>query len=211
MQKYSNQKHKNLIRVTQFYVILIIISVIIMIIAAYVTYGYDGYIGHISFGTKKVKKQINTKKNLQNKLKIGVDFSKVPSDKIIEDILNNTIPNVCKYNHATDKIKKKCRRKPLSCLKSYKINKILVKDVKYQDQLFIDLLTGKKDQKKYTIVIDLLNNNQILNKGGKIDKKQCRKLKKTAEESHLINNDPSITIEGDDPSSSGYVQTKKNK
>ena len=150
MQKQSNnnQRNESSIRVARFYVILIVISVIIMVVAAYITYGYDGHIGHISFEKVEVEKEKNNDKNeSKNGLNIGADLSRVPGDKVIEDLLNDTIPNVCKYDDATDKIKKKCKKKPLSCLKSYEIDKILVKDAQYQDQLFIELLTGKKEQK----------------------------------------------------------------
>lgn len=214
MQKQTkdNQKNENSVRVARFYVILIVISIIVMIVAAYITYGYDGYVGHISFENKKTTKKNNVNKNkLRNKLSIGANLSNVPDDSIIEDILNDTIPNVCKYDDATDKIKRKCKKKPLTCLKSYEINKILVKDVQHQDELFIELLTGKVVQKKYTVVINLANGNEVLSKGGEIDKKRCRKLEKEETKNHIMNDDPSILKSGDDPLSSQYVETKANK
>lgn len=213
MQKQGNdnQRNENSVRVARFYVILIVISVIIMIIAAYITYGHDGYVGHIFFERTEIEEKKESNKNkLRNELSIGADLSLVPSDKMIEDILNDTIPNVCKYDDATDEIKKKCKKKPLSCLKSYEINKILVKNTQYQDQLFIELLTGKKVQKKYTVVIDLINNNQVLSKEGEIDKKRCRKLEEGEDEIHYIGDDPSIMKDGNDSASSHYVEIKEN-
>jgi len=154
----NNNKKNNSTRITKLYVAFIVLSIVIMIIAAAVTYGYNPKEIHVSFG-EKIENQKNT---TGNKIEIGgVDLSKIPDDEVIEDILNDEIPNVCDDCEDEDH---------LDCLYEYEINKILVQNPPHQDHLFIELITGSE---KYVVVIDLSNNNKVLSSEGDIDKKAC--------------------------------------
>lgn len=161
----DNQKEQDNKRVTRFYIILTVISIIVMIIAAYITYGYQAKTIVVSFDN--VISKINDKNNATNgnTMSVGADLSLVPNDDVIEDILNGTIPNVCKDCDEDD---------PLDCLEKYEINKIIVQDPPHQNHLFIELVTGKNEEKIYTVVIDLANNNQVISAQGEINKKSCR-------------------------------------
>lgn len=200
IEKNDNKKEKNVQRVTRFYVALIIISVVIMIVAAYITYGYQTRTIMISFD--KIVTKVTEKNNSMN---IGADLSRVPSDDAIEDILNDTIPNVCDDITDDEEIQDKCDKKPLSCLKEYEINTIIVQDSPQQDHLFIELTTGKSNDHLYTVVIDLANNNQVIHEEGKIDDGRCRDVE---EGNGDVDVDDIFLEEGQDPKDSDYVGTK---
>ncbi len=199
--KNDNDKKQNSVRVTHFYVFLIIISVVIMIVAAYITYGYQSRTIVISFDP--LIEKIKEKKQQMNNMSIGADFSLVPSDDVIEDILNDTIPNVCDDITDDEDIQEQCEEEPLSCLKEYEINTILVQDLPHQNHLFIELTTGKNNDYLYTVVIDLANNNQVIHAEGKIDDGRCREV---VDEGG--NGDASYLKPGQDPQNSDFVEVK---
>ncbi len=178
---------------TRFYIILSVISVIIMIVAAYITYGYQTKEAHVVF--EKGRGSTNRDESKGGSIEIGADLSKVPSDDVIEDILNDSIPNVCDDCDEDD---------PLDCLKEYGINTILVQNPPHQNHLFIELLTGKNQEEKFVVVIDLNNENQVLNAEGQIDENRCRD---EVEEDDEISGD-SMLSDGADPKSSDYVDTR---
>jgi len=164
MQNNSNNNKKNKsIHVTRLYLVLIVVSIVIMIGAAFITYGNDPRTLHVSFDEKIEKENNIQKKEIGNKLAIGnADLSKIPSDDEIEDIVNDEMPNVCDECN---------NEQALDCLEEYEINKILVQNPGYENNLFIELITGN-DEDVYTIVIDL-NNDKVLSKEGKIDESAC--------------------------------------
>jgi len=211
--KENNQINQNLQRVTRFYRILIVISVIIMIIAAYVTYGYQIKETRIAFGDNKPKKvKINKNINIKsNSMGIGADLSNIPSDGTIEDILNDVIPNVCDYPSSAKKVNEKCDKKPLKCLKSYEIDKIIVQDPSFENQLFIKLVTGKNKKETYTVVVDISKNNEVISQEGKIDKKRCRELEDEDNSDKDIKLDESFLEAGTDPTHSHYVDAEEPK
>jgi hypothetical protein len=204
MQNQNNNNQKKLDRkseedelektstyITMLYIILAIVAVIVMIIAAYITYGYQPNEIIVSFHkvTQKMKEK-NTNKS--NNMTVGVDLSEVPSDKVVEDILNDTMPNVCDD----------CDEDPLDCLKDYKINKILVQEQEYQNYLIIELITGHDEQSVFRVVIDLSNNNEIVRVEGNIDDGKCRDI--VEEES--VEGDEIFLDKGSDPKESHYIK-----
>ncbi len=187
----NNNKDNSSKFITRFYIVLSIIAVIVMIIAAYITYGYQAKEIVISFDNvvQKIKDKNTT---TSNKMTIGADLSNVPSDKVIEDILNNVMPDICDD----------CDEDPLDCLKEYEINKILIQDKQYQNYLVIELITGKHEKKIFRVVIDLSNNNAVVNVEGEIDKKRCRDVV----EEDSVEDDEIFLDKGDDPKSSHYIK-----
>jgi len=184
-----------------------------MIIAAYLTYGYQIKEISVAFDQNKPKKvKINKKSNIKNNsIGIGADLSNVPNDEVIEDILNDVIPNVCDYPSSAKKVNEKCDKKPLKCLKSYEIDKIIVQDPSFDNQLFIKLITGKNKKETYTVVVDISKNNQVINSKGKIDKKRCRELEDRGDGDSDINLDESFLEAGTDPMHSHYVGAQEPK
>ena len=202
-QDNNNLEDKNSKMISTFYIALSIIAVIVMIIAAFITHGYDAKEIKVSFYKVFAQDKNSTNIQKQNKMSVSADTSKVPSDYDIEKILNDTIPNVCDDITDDKDIKKKCDKKPLSCLKEYEINKVFIQNSGYEDQLYIELLTGKTQQDKYTVVIDL-NTYEVISADGKIDDKRCRDVE---EDDNGNENDP-LLKEGADPSNSDYINTK---
>lgn len=193
MKKMGNQKKIGVQHVRRSYVTLSIMSVVAMIIVAYITYGYHQREMQISFGNNKETQQKNHSIQQKGTVSIGADLSNIPKDDVIDDILNDVLPHTCKN----------CNKEPLDCLKSYEINKIIVQNVQHQNHLFIKLITGKKEQKVYTVVIDLANNNHILQADGAIDKKRCREVI-TSED--IVKEEYDVMLDkGEDPQSSHYV------
>jgi len=190
-----NQKKISTRQITRLYMSLVVIATFTMMIAAFVTYGYQGKEIHVALknATKSDKSKSPTKTN--NTVGISPDISRVPSDRVIKRILNKALPHTCKD----------CDEKPLKCLKEYEINKILVQDSLYKNQLLIELITGKTIKKSYIVRINL-DNNQIIEKGGFVDKKRCRDV---VEEDNKTTNEYDIMLNnGDDPESSHYVNTQ---
>lgn len=172
-------------RVTRFYMILSVISVVIMIGAAYITHGYQ--IREITASYKPVRE---IERVAAASIGVSADLSRVPSDDVIEDILNDVVPDACGDCDDSD---------PLDCLDEYEIDKVLIQEAPFQNQLFIDLITGKSE-KKYTVAIDLSDNNRVIYHDGKIDKKICLEF---SEEEGL---DPEVHIDkGKDPDATGYI------
>ena len=157
----------------------------------------------IELTTEKMNNRVYKDERLSNNMGIAVDTSQAPNDDVIEDILNDTIPNVCDYEDYDD-LQEDCDKEPLSCLKEYEINKIFVKNPGYENQLFIELTTGKTNDHVYTVVIDLANNNAVINASGKIDDKRCRDI----EEDDDNGDDNLFLNQGEDPKDSDYVDTK---
>ena len=181
-RQFIDQKHARRV-----YIVLSILSVMIMVIAAYITYGYQERSVTVTLATPEEPSNAHA----ASALPIGADLSRIPSDTEINRILNKYLPNVCD----------ECDDDSLDCLDKYEINKVLVQEKKYQDQLFIELLTGK-EPKKYTIVIDLLQNNAVLNASGSIDKKECI----TEEDEESAEGDEVMLNDGDDPNSTMYLK-----
>lgn len=175
-------------QVRRMYVILSTLSIIIMIIAAYITYGHQEQVVTVNIPAATTQQEQRPK----NALTVGADLSQLPSEVEIERILNNNLPHTCKD----------CDDDPLECLDKYTINKILVQEKQYQNQLFIELLTGKESQ-KYTVVIDLAHDNTVINAFGSIDKKECI-LEEENEEG--ASGDEVMLNDGIDPNSSTYIQ-----
>lgn len=176
---------------TRFYRVLSVVAVIIMIVAAYITYGNQAREFHVEF--EKEVSSANQNEPSENSIRIGADLSRVPSDDVVEDILNDVIPNVCDDCDEDN---------PLDCLKEYETNTILVQNPPHQNHLFIELITGKTHKEKFVVVIDLNNGNQVLNAEGKIDEDRCRDVSKGEV------TEGSILTDGMDPKSSNYVDTK---
>ncbi|PID52248.1 MAG: hypothetical protein CR972_03115 [Candidatus Moraniibacteriota bacterium] len=169
--------------IARFYIFLSVVSVIIMSIAAYITYGYQKREVFVSLSTPEKKKEKPV-----NDIVISPDLSKLPSDDVLKDILNNTLPKVC--DDCDDDI--------LDCIEDYEINKIFVQNEGYQDQLIVELITGKNNA-VYTTVIDL-NDYTVLSSSGTLDDKECfEEIKKeTKKQKTFIDS-------GDDPDNSHYV------
>jgi hypothetical protein len=202
MTQNNNNTEKKSKMLSVFYIALSIIAVIVMIIAAMITYGYDAHEIKVTFKKILVIDKGDNKQS-SNNIGVAVDTSQAPSDDIIEDILNDTIPNVCDYEDYDD-LQEDCDKEPLSCLKEYQINKIFVQNPGYEDQLFIELTTGKTNDHVYTVVIDLANNNTVISASGKIDDKRCRDV----EEDDNDGDDNLLLDQGEDPRDSDYVDTK---
>ncbi|MEA3323469.1 MAG: hypothetical protein U9Q12_04575 [Patescibacteria group bacterium] len=201
--KNNNEKDNIQERVTRFYIVLIVVSVIVMIVAAYITYGYQARTIVISFDS--IIEKIKEKKNIDNNMLVSADLSRVPNNEEIEDILNDTIPNVCDDITDDEEIQEKCDKEPLSCLKEYEIKTIIVQNPPHQDHLFIELTTGKNNDHLYTVVIDLANNNQVIHAEGKINEDRCRDV---VEEDGDVIVDDTFLKEGQDPKSSDYVNVQ---
>ena len=182
-QKSNTKKTDNRQYVTHFYTFLSIIAVIIMVVAAYITYGYQKREVFISFDQPEKEE-----KKVVNNIVVTPDVSRVPSDDVIEDLLNDELPEVCD----------ECDDDTLDCIEDYEINKIFVQNEGYQDQLIVDVITGKNDA-KYTVVIDL-NNNTVLSSSGEIDGKECFEDVEDEEINSEMLIDP-----GNDPESSHYL------
>jgi hypothetical protein len=115
----------------------------------------------------------------------------LPGDVEVDRILNAYLPSVCE----------ECDDDPLDCLDSYEINKILVQEKEYQDQMFIELLTGKEPN-KYVIVIDLSQDNAVIRTSGSVDEKECM----TGESEKFADGDEVMINDGDDPNSTVYLK-----
>lgn len=174
---------------SRFYVVLALVSTVVMVIAAYITYGQQKreVIVTPQFIEKNVEESVNT-------LAVTPDLSQAPTDKEIEKILNKTIPEVCDDCDRDD---------PLDCLEEYSINKIFVQNDSHKNYLTLELITGKNDT-KYTVVIDLSQNNVVIREEGKIDKKECLDTRDDDDETETL--EPEVYIDaGDDPDNSHYV------
>jgi hypothetical protein len=189
MTSDTSQKNQNNSRqikrqhVAGFYIFLVITSVIVMIVAAVMTYGYQQREVRVSYERPQQKKTAPA----ENAITISPNLSHVPSDKIVEDILNDVLPNVCDD----------CDDDPLNCLEEATINKIVIANEGYQDQLLVEVLTGKSSQ-KYTAVINL-QDHTVISHSGKIDEKECFE----PGEKEI---DPDVLISpGLDPEDSKYV------
>ncbi len=172
----SVQKH-------HLYIFLSVSAIFIMVVSGYITYGYREREALISL-KEESQKLYETRQGIS----VTADLSQVPDDIEIKRILNKVIPNVCK----------ECEEKPLSCLDRYEMNKIIVKNTEYKDQLIVDIVTGKK---KYTTIIDLAHNNTVISSAGEIDKKECKNLNSNEEAvaAEVIIN------QGDDPLQTDYI------
>ncbi len=185
-RKRKKKTHNTQQREMRFYRTLSLVAIVIMITAAYMTHGYQKR--EILISPEPEKEKVAAK---SQHLEVTGDLSLIPSDKNLEKILNKTIPDVCRD----------CDDDPLDCLDKYTLNKILMTGEQGESILSAEILTGKIP-KKYFVMIDLSHNNNIVKKGGEIDKKEC--LDGEDEEESTTTNDLYID-KGDDPSKSGYV------
>ena len=172
----SEHKHR-------LYIFLSVTSILIMVISGYITNGYREREVLVSL-KEEPKKSYETRQGIS----VNADLSMVPNDIEIKRILNTVMPDVCKD----------CDKKPLACLDQYEMNKIIVKNKEYKDQLIVEILTGEK---KYITIIDLVHNNSIISSSGEIDKKECK---------NLNDNEETITADviinsGDDPIQTDYI------
>lgn len=183
-QNTDNRKDmKKTQNIARFYMFLSVLAVIIMIIAAYITYGYQKREFIISLGSSEKVKEESV-----NDINVAPDLSRIPSDDMIEDILNDVLPEVCDD----------CDDDTLDCLDEYEINKIFVQNEGYQDQLIIEVITGKNNA-VYTVVLDL-NSYAVLSSDGVIDDEEC------LEDPEDEDVDPEILLDpGDDSEKSHYL------
>lgn len=173
-------------REMRFYRILSLIAIMIMIVSAYMTHGYQKREILISQEPEREKVAAESQH-----LEVTGDLSLIPSDQDVEKILNKAMPDTCKD----------CDDDPLDCLDKYTLNKILMTGEEGESILSAEILTGKMP-KKYFVMIDLSHNNNIVKKGGEIDKKEC--LSEESEE-ETANADDLYIDKGNDPNESGYV------
>lgn len=164
-------------------------AVVIMSIAAYITYGYQKRELVITRTAPVADEKKPTKTQHKNIAISTPDLSRVPDDDRIVDILNNELPQVCDM----------CDGDVLDCLTEYEINKVFVQNDGYQDQMTIEVVTGKKT---YAVVINL-DDYAVLDSGGKVDKDACA--------THTVISPDMYIDSGDDPPKSHHVSVPEKQ